>query len=556
MLSHYLTLKLVADQLQERVNSSEVAEVFSQNRNEILISTVRGEEKFTIQASCEARTNHIFLREPVTRAKRNSIDLFPDVIGRTIIAIVMNKFDRIIEVSFDNALTLCLNFFGSRSNFYIVNNQNVIKDSFKRPRQTVGQNYETERDTPVLLSAGTDFDSFCAQFHKYPEAKNLSKALVRATPLLGSTLTRETLHRARLDPNCALDLIQSQHLKDLWETVQSVFLELRHPLPTIYFDGSTPHTFALVTLHHLSALRSHAYGDISDAIRLFVSRSHGAKSFEQAKGDIVEPLKREFEKEKRTQERMKEELESANRAAVYEKFGNLLMTKLNDVQKGMEEIEVEDVEDSQTFKIPLDPSISPVQNALTYFEKAKKARTARTNTADRLRTLDNQLKDLEEMLSQLAKCENRETLKASVDQHMAKLTQMGIVKDKSLPVEATLFRRFIVEGGFEVWAGKNSQNNDLLTMKYARQNDLWFHARGAGGSHVILRKGTGKGEPGKHAIEQAASVAAYYSHAKGSKIVPVVVAERKYVRKRRGAPEGEVILEREKMLFVEPKLPE
>jgi predicted ribosome quality control (RQC) complex YloA/Tae2 family protein len=232
------------------------------------------------------------------------------------------------------------------------------------------------------------------------------------------------------------------------------------------------------------------------------------------------------------------------------------MTKLNDVQKGMEEIEVEDVEDSQTFKIPLDPSISPVQNALTYFEKAKKARTARTNTADRLRTLDNQLKDLEEMLSQLAKCENRETLKASVDQHMAKLTQMGIVKDKSLPVEATLFRRFIVEGGFEVWAGKNSQNNDLLTMKYARQNDLWFHARGAGGSHVILRKGTGKGEPGKHAIEQAASVAAYYSHAKGSKIVPVVVAERKYVRKRRGAPEGEVILEREKMLFVEPKLPE
>jgi len=93
-------------------------------------------------------------------------------------------------------------------------------------------------------------------------------------------------------------------------------------------------------------------------------------------------------------------------------------------------------------------------------------------------------------------------------------------------------------------------------MKYAKQNDLWFHARGAGGSHVILRRGTGKGEPGKEAIEQTASIAAYYSQARASKIVPVVMTERKYVRKRKGAPDGEVLVEREKLLFVKPKLPE
>jgi predicted ribosome quality control (RQC) complex YloA/Tae2 family protein len=106
-----------------------------------------------------------------------------------------------------------------------------------------------------------------------------------------------------------------------------------------------------------------------------------------------------------------------------------------------------------------------------------------------------------------------------------------------------------------VWVGKSSENNDLLTMKYAKPNDLWFHARGSSGSHVILRMGTGKGEPSKQAIHEAAGIAAYYSKMKGAKHVPVAVTERKYVRKPRGAEPGSVTIEREKLLFVEPRLP-
>ena len=107
-----------------------------------------------------------------------------------------------------------------------------------------------------------------------------------------------------------------------------------------------------------------------------------------------------------------------------------------------------------------------------------------------------------------------------------------------------------------MWAGKSSQNNDLLTMKHARPNDLWFHARGSGGSHVVLKSGSGKGEISKRAIEEAASIAAYYSKMKNASTVPVAMTERKYVRKPKGAPPGTVTLEREKVLFVEPRLPE
>ena len=117
------------------------------------------------------------------------------------------------------------------------------------------------------------------------------------------------------------------------------------------------------------------------------------------------------------------------------------------------------------------------------------------------------------------------------------------------------FRIFTVAGGFQVWAGKSSENNDLLTMKYAKPNDLWFHARGSSGSHVVLRVGTGKGEPARQAIEQAAAIAAYYSKMKTSALVPVAMTERKYVRKPKGASAGTVMIEREKILFVRPTLP-
>ncbi len=129
------------------------------------------------------------------------------------------------------------------------------------------------------------------------------------------------------------------------------------------------------------------------------------------------------------------------------------------------------------------------------------------------------------------------------------------IGEKGTAREELPFRLFTVDGGFEVLVGKNSSNNDLLTMKYARPNDLWFHARGAGGSHVLLKVGSAKGEPGRKAKEQAAALAAYYSKMRNATIVPVAMTEKKYVRKPKGAPAGTVVLDREKVMFARPALP-
>ena len=118
------------------------------------------------------------------------------------------------------------------------------------------------------------------------------------------------------------------------------------------------------------------------------------------------------------------------------------------------------------------------------------------------------------------------------------------------------FRRYRLAGGWEVWVGRNNRENDELTHRAAAPGDLWFHAQGVPGSHVVLRTG-GRPEqvPGR-VREQAAALAALHSRARHSSLVPVIWTQRRYVRKPRRSPPGTAVCIREKSLFVAPGIPE
>jgi predicted ribosome quality control (RQC) complex YloA/Tae2 family protein len=122
--------------------------------------------------------------------------------------------------------------------------------------------------------------------------------------------------------------------------------------------------------------------------------------------------------------------------------------------------------------------------------------------------------------------------------------------------ETSRFRKFVLNEKFEVWVGKDSISNDLLTTKHTAQNDLWFHVRGASGSHTVLKVHNKKESIDKKIIETAASIAAYYSKARNASHVPVAYCEKKFVKKKKGMKAGSVIMEREKVIFVKPGLPE
>lgn len=139
----------------------------------------------------------------------------------------------------------------------------------------------------------------------------------------------------------------------------------------------------------------------------------------------------------------------------------------------------------------------------------------------------------------------------------------GVMERK--PIEPDVWK-YALPGGWEVLAGKTDADNDLLSLKTARANDLWFHVHGLPGSHVILRRlprselssatGGPEGEkPTNDLIKQAAAIAAWHSKARTAGIVPVSCTEAKNVSKPRGAKPGSVCIKREKTVKVRPALP-
>ena len=117
------------------------------------------------------------------------------------------------------------------------------------------------------------------------------------------------------------------------------------------------------------------------------------------------------------------------------------------------------------------------------------------------------------------------------------------------------FRIYNLADGIEVWVGKDSSANDLLTFKYSGQNDLWFHVKGTSGSHALLKSLSDEAEITKEHIKATASICAYYSKAKNARNIPVAYTEARNVQKYKGAKSGSVVIKGEKVVKVNPELP-
>jgi predicted ribosome quality control (RQC) complex YloA/Tae2 family protein len=136
------------------------------------------------------------------------------------------------------------------------------------------------------------------------------------------------------------------------------------------------------------------------------------------------------------------------------------------------------------------------------------------------------------------------------------LSIKDVKQREKLDTEKINCHKFILDGKFHVVVGRDSKSNDMLTVKLAKQNDYWFHARGMPGSHVILRVDNPKEAIPKNILNCAASIAAYYSKAKTAKVAPVAYTLRKFVRKNKNMNLGQVIMTKEKVLLVKPEIPQ
>ena len=506
-----------------------------------------------IIAGCEPANNFIYARKTFARARRNSAGLFTDLTDTIFEKVFMHPSDRQLHSRLNVKRELVVQMFGSKANVLLVNASGFITETFlKKPDAKITTIESLQADSGTRTP-----ESFLSSY----TGQQLKDSLKRVLPLFGPVLIRELLARTGLNGEQIVNAILEQEITRLLDTAQRMKEELlAPPLPRIYFDGTSPVRFSIIPLHHLKDFTSQNYQSVSEAIQTYRAHMHHDKTILQEKEDIVRLLERERERTERTLHTMREELGKPDRAKQYELFGKLLISQLHLLKKGDTTAVAEDfVSGSNALvEIPLDQHLTPAKNAERYFEKAEKSRHAAEEQHRRILELTDRQKSISLLLDRMEEISTSDDLKHFAEENRTALLQFGLKTEKSGHMkkeDLPPFRVFTVAGGFQVWAGKSGENNDLLSMRHTAKNDLWFHARGVGGSHVVLKIGTGKGEVSKQAIDQAAAIAAYYSKMKKSKLVPVTMCEGKYVRKPKGVPAGTVTVEREKTIYAEPGLP-
>jgi predicted ribosome quality control (RQC) complex YloA/Tae2 family protein len=555
MITNYYTLFHIAVELNQEFSGRIVNEIFTQYRGELILSF--RETPAVILIGCEPANNYIYARKTFARARRNSTDLFSEVHGMMIEKISIHPADRQIYLGLKDGCELIVQLFGSQANIFFVDTSGRVTDLFLKKTDLKNKKLQLSSriqhpDIPELL-----YKNIVATYGD----QQLAAALKRMFPQFGHVLIRELLTRVGLNGEQPLADLLENEVDGLLKSAQRLKEELlSSPSPRVYSNGTMPVRFSIIPLQHLNEFEFQKYESVSEAIYTFRMHARHEKAILNEKEEIVKILEREQDHIERTLQKIAAEAETSNRAALYEKFGKLLISQLHLIKKGDETVLVEDFVDrsSEIIEIPLDTHLTPAKNAERYFEKAEKSRHAAAEQRKRAAELTEQKKLVSQLLLQMEDVITGDDLHLFAEENQEKLSKFGVKTKKSGHVkkeESLPFRVFTVAGGFQVWAGKSGENNDLLSTRHTAKNDLWFHARSVGGSHVVLKIGTGKGEVSKQAIEQAAAIAAYYSKMNKSKLVPVAMCEGKYVRKPKGVPAGTVTLEREKTIFVEPALP-
>lgn len=234
-----------------------------------------------------------------------------------------------------------------------------------------------------------------------------------------------------------------------------------------------------------------------------------------------------------------------------QRAGELLKTALGRVQRGDQTVTILDYATGETVEVPLDPALDARANLERLFRRAKKASRGLPIVEARIREVEGQLSLLRAERARVARADPEALLREETDGRA--LHEPGKSPSRALGRRAAEIdrwaRRMESADGHEIRVGRGAKENDRLTFSGARGHDLWLHARGVPGAHVLLRLSKGESPP-EQALLDAAHLAVFFSGAKGEAKAEVVYTEARHVKKAKGAAPGSVTLSKEKTLLL------
>ena len=568
-------LRQIKNEIEKEAISMRVEKVHQPSKEELvlILRGRNGQKKLLLSARANSPRIHFTTHAPENPKTPPMLCMLlrKHLTSAMITAFRQIDSDRILFIDFDStneigdrvSLSLVIEIMAQHSNIILINSENnVIIDALKRVdfstssvRQILpGLTYALPPKQFKLDLFSEGPDKICEKILSFKN-KNLSSAVLSSIEGISPVISREIAFRVTDNDDFCTD-INDEKAEKLKNVIHEIQVKINNSQTAPYVvedENSRPADFAFMEIKQYAGARKcvkeESFSSLLD--RFYYERDRLERT-KQRSDDLYKKLNNLIQRiSKKINLQTAELAQCADREALRIN-AELISANLYRLEKGAPFYDIENYYDeNRIIRIKADPALSPTANSQKYFKEYRKAKTAEKMLTELIEKNKEELEYLESVLDALSRADGEE----EIGEIRRELSDNGYMKSKQKDsknkAQKTLPpKKFTSSDGFTILVGRNNVQNDKLSLKTARGNDLWLHTQKIHGSHVIILA-EGK-EISNLAIEEAAVIAAYNSKARYSSQVPVDYTPAKNLKKPNGAKPGFVIYHVYSTLFVKP----
>ena len=562
-----LTMSVLAKELNERLQTGQIQKLYQIDKTTLLFKIRALNEDQSLVITVGA-TPAMYLSKPIQDLPKepSSLCMFlrKHIEGSRIVKVEQINGDRIMciqtdKLEMDGSITstfIYVELMGKYSNCIFVQDGVILESlihvsPLMNRERSISPKLHYELPPNANRVSLMDFD--------YNEIKNLLTSFGDGTVQqsiraifngFGKPLLDEVLLTANLSGNEIIsDLIPTQVdalAKALYEL--KIKLNESNGLLTLINDNNKK-AHATFILQNYKVLKE--YSTISEALEESI---HNTKSIHTADKELEKILTVAIKKEEVRHQKIKDELDDTNKMDTYKLYGDILMINAHLQVQYEPSIQLPNLlsEDGELLTIPLKPNLTIVENGQWYYKLYTKLKNRMVSGEYQLNASTTKLEYLKSILYSISLATTRESLEEIRKECM----DAGIIKKSKKPLSYKLgksnYIHLTIDEG-EIFIGRNNQQNEYLTHRFAKPTDIWFHTQDIQGSHLILRLNV---EPDDMILSKVAQYAAYFSKARETSKLPVDYTYIKNIKKPPGSPLGFVIFNTHQTMIVEPKKPD
>lgn len=553
-----ITVAAAASELDRALTGGRITKIAQPEPDELLLTmkTPNGQKRLYISAS--ASLPLIYLTDenkPGPMTAPGFCMLLRKHIGNgRITGILQPGLERIIWIDIEHLdelgdpckKRLVVEIMGKHSNIIFCDSKGMILDSIKHVSAQMssvrevlpGRTYfipDTMRKLDPLTVNESDF---IRTLKEKPEA--ISKALYISFTGISPAAASDICLRAGIDLEPDAGSLSDEVLTHLFRQFSYYMEEIKENrfTPVIYYQQEEPKEFSALPLLQYEGMPKKEYGSISQVLALYYSSKNTLTRIRQKSADLRHVVQTALERNRKKCDLQARQLKDTENRDKYKVYGELINTYGYNLAPGSKELTCQNYYTGEDITIPLDPVKTPQENSQKYFARYNKQK----RTFEALRELIEETKADILYLESISTSLDIARSEADLAQIKEELVQSGYIRRKPAKKKIKLTSKpmhYISADGYHMYVGKNNLQNDELTFSFAAGNDWWFHAKGAAGSHVIVR--TNGDELPDNTFEEAGRLAAYYSKSRGADKVEIDYIEKKHVKKPNGAKPGFVV---------------